>query len=69
MILAAQFYIVLLFLGAFMRGNKPPVLLGEDKTLVYKNLLVIKQQWFGDRIAIKRACEGFSVKSCLKVLL
>ena len=40
MILAAQFYIVLLFLGAFMRGNKPPVLL--DKTLVYKNLLVIK---------------------------
>ena len=42
MILAAQFYIVLLFLGAFMRGNNPPVLLGEDKTLVYKNLLVIK---------------------------
>ena len=41
MILAAQFYIVLLFLGAFMRGNKPQFY-WEDKTLVYKNLLVIK---------------------------
>lgn len=30
------------FVGAFMRGNKPPVYWGKIKTLVYENLLVVK---------------------------